>query len=164
GASETQVVHGAGAGGGNAVRQRSGEGPQEDVHDALGSLNIARGHGGGRSRVHYTSFGGSHLDRRHQAGRGGDVFAEQGTEDVENRRGRDGEHRIHAASAGGRRSGEVHCSALAASADRDAQAHRAGAGSVVVEESFCRVVAVGNAPEGLAEQGGGVAVERFEVG
>src|SRR5439155_2637354 len=124
GASETQVVHGAGAGGGNAVRQRSGEGPQQDVHDALGSLNVTCGHGGGRSRVHHASHGGTHLDRRHQAGRGGNVFAEQTAEDVENRRGRNGEHRVHAASAGGRRSGEVHRGALAANADRDAQAHR----------------------------------------
>ena len=104
-----------------------------------------------------------HRDRRHQAGAGWDVLTEQAAKNIKDRGGRDGQHRVDAASTGSRCPVEVHCGPASSDTDCDAQAHGARREPVVIKKVFCLINAVRDPSQGLAHQARRVLLQRFEV-
>ena len=88
-AAESEIVHRALAGGGDAVWHGFRERAEERVDHALRGFDVAAGDCCGRLRVDDGSARGDDFDRREEAGRCGDVFGEQAAEDVVD--GRDGD-------------------------------------------------------------------------
>ena len=67
-APKCPVVHRPLAGGGDLVRQRLRKALVKNVHDPLGSFNIAPTHSSGRPRIHDSPRGSDDLNRTHPAG------------------------------------------------------------------------------------------------
>ena len=95
--TDGQVVHGAGACGGDAIGQSRSERTHERIDDALRGFDIAAGNGCGRTRVDDGARGSEDLDGTHEAGGGDGAAGQQAAEDIENGGPGDGVDRVDAA-------------------------------------------------------------------
>ena len=149
--------------------QRLGQRAQQHVNDALRGLNISAGHGCRWTRIDDGTLGRDQLDRAHQSGGRGNVFAQQAAEDVEAGGIRDGFHGVDAALHLRRAAGEIDddgsrlaarsfCCARKGDAHRNA--HGRVADAIVVEHVLGGVASRGRGRQKCAHHFLGVIQQR----
>ena len=161
--AQGQVVHGAGTGGGNAVRRGLSQRAEKDVGDALRGFDVAGGHGGGQACVDHRALGCDHADGAHQARGVGNVFGDQAAEDVHGGGDRDGVVGVDGAGNLGIRAGEIDGGGAAFQSYGNGNLHRARRDAVVIEIILNSIAARRQAADGGAHHALAVILEGAHI-